>query len=66
MTFIQTHFRRRSRVSLEAAFPQRLKPLSICDSYGTAEAVPFPLPLGELRSLDSRGRLSLPEFFRVL
>jgi hypothetical protein len=33
---------------------------------GTAEAVPFPLALSELRSLDSRGRLSLREFFRIL
>jgi hypothetical protein len=55
------HFRHRSRVSLVDTFPQRLKPLLICGSYGTAEAVPFPLPLSELRSLDSRGRLSLRE-----
>ncbi len=29
------------RVSLEDAFPQRLKPVSFRGSYGAAEAVPF-------------------------
>jgi hypothetical protein len=38
--------------------------------YGTTEVVPFPFveksEFAELRSLDSRGRLSLREFFRDL
>jgi hypothetical protein len=30
---------------LKDTFPQRLKPHGFCGSYGTAEAVPFPILL---------------------
>ncbi len=51
-----------------SAVTARLKPCPFKASLlgGTTEVMPCPLPLSELRSLDSRGRLSLREFFRSL
>ncbi len=45
--------------SLKDAFPQRLKPLLICGSCGTAEAVPFQ---GKVEGVRFQGKVELMHY----